>query len=155
MPNYIYLKENSLSPFLSASTPRRLSAASYPPGMKVVVNGFVDNMPDWMGACDMIITKAGPGTIAEALICGLPLLLNGFIPCQEEGNIPYVLENKVGIFSQDVEEIARTVREWLTTAKAEFLQMARRAKALGHPQATFNIIRDLAALVKDKTPVMA
>lgn len=45
---------------------------------------------------DLIITKAGPGTISEALICGLPMVLNAFVPCQEEGNIPYVTENKVG-----------------------------------------------------------
>lgn len=36
----------------------------------------------WMGAVDVIITKAGPGTIAEALISGLPILLNGNVPCQ-------------------------------------------------------------------------
>jgi len=35
-----------------------------------------------MSACNVIVTKAGPGTIAEALICGLPVVLNGFIPCQ-------------------------------------------------------------------------
>ena len=46
------------------------------------VRGFVTNMAEWMTACDTIITKAGPGTIAEALICGLPIILNGFIPCQ-------------------------------------------------------------------------
>lgn len=48
-----------------------------------------------MHACDVIITKAGPGTIAESFICGLPVLLNGYIPGQEEGNIDYVLEHKV------------------------------------------------------------
>lgn len=36
----------------------------------------------WMAAVDTIITKAGPGTIAEALISGLPILLNGNVPCQ-------------------------------------------------------------------------
>lgn len=44
--------------------------------------GFVTNMAEWMTASDVIITKAGPGTIAESLICGLPIILNGFIPCQ-------------------------------------------------------------------------
>ena len=44
--------------------------------------GFVTNMAEWMTASDVIVTKAGPGTIAEALICGLPIILNGFIPCQ-------------------------------------------------------------------------
>lgn len=48
-----------------------------------------------MGACDAIVTKAGPGTIAESLISGLPMVLNGFIPCQEAGNVPFVLDNQV------------------------------------------------------------
>ena len=63
--------------------------------MNVLVRGFVDNMEQWMVACDAIVTKAGPGTIAESLICGLPLLINGYIPCQEAGNVPFVVDNKV------------------------------------------------------------
>lgn len=43
------------------------------------------NIHEWMSACDIIITKAGPGTIAEALISGLPILLNGNVPCQVRG----------------------------------------------------------------------
>lgn len=74
----------------------RLSNKPFPPGMRVLVQGFVSNMPELMCASDVIITKAGPGTISEALICGLPMVLNAFVPCQEEGNIPFVTENKVG-----------------------------------------------------------
>ena len=74
---------------------KRLEAKSYPAGMQVTIQGFVDNMPQWMTACDMIVSKAGPGTIAESFICGLPVLLNGFVPCQEEGNVPFVVKNKV------------------------------------------------------------
>ena len=63
--------------------------------MHVSMQGFVDNMEEWMAACDIVITKAGPGTIAESLIMGLPILLNGFVPCQEAGNVPYVVDNGV------------------------------------------------------------
>ena len=63
--------------------------------MRVLVKGFVTNMPELMTASDVIVTKAGPGTISEALICGLPMVLNAFVPCQEEGNIPYVTQNGV------------------------------------------------------------
>ena len=41
--------------------------------------GFVNNMADYMVACDCIISKAGPGTIAEAMICGIPIVLNGMV----------------------------------------------------------------------------
>ncbi|KAG0472308.1 hypothetical protein HPP92_016854 [Vanilla planifolia] len=60
---------------------------------KAFVEGFVTKMEECMGACDCIITKAGPGTIAEAMIRGLPIILNGYIAGQEVGNVPYVVEN--------------------------------------------------------------
>ena len=50
--------------------------------MPVTATGFIDNIHEYMHACDAVVTKAGPGTIAEALISGLPILLNGNVPCQ-------------------------------------------------------------------------
>jgi len=65
-----------------------------------------------MAACDCIITKAGPGTIAEALSRGLPIVLSGFIPGQEEGNVPYVVNNQAGVHCEEPAAIARTVQRW-------------------------------------------
>jgi 1,2-diacylglycerol 3-beta-galactosyltransferase len=100
-----------------------------------------------MAAVDTIITKAGPGTIAEALISGLPILINGNVPCQEEGNIPYVVDNGVGAFETDPAEIAAIMEEWLAPDNAqEFKHMRHRSRALGRPQAVFEIVHDLAEL---------
>ena len=79
----------------------------------VHVLGFVENMPVWMSAADCLVTKAGPGTIAEALACGLPMVLSDFVPGQEEGNVGYVQDHGVGVFSADPAEIARVVLDWL------------------------------------------
>lgn len=35
--------------------------SSWPSNVNVVVKGFVKNMDSWMGASDVIVTKAGPG----------------------------------------------------------------------------------------------
>ena len=92
-------------------------------------------------------TRAGPGTIAEALISGLPILLNGNVPCQEEGNIPYVVDNGAGAFERSPTKIAAIIGDWFSEAgEAARLRMAARAKALGRPDALFKIVRDLAAL---------
>ncbi|KAH7307855.1 hypothetical protein KP509_22G080200 [Ceratopteris richardii] len=64
---------------------KRLEDAEW--SIPVKIKGFQTNMEEWMAACDCIITKAGPGTIAEALIRGLPLLLNDYIAgqrCKEQ-----------------------------------------------------------------------
>src|SRR4030088_2694829 len=45
-----------------------------------LVLGFVDYMPELMRACDIAVSKAGPGAIAEALAPGLPLIITGFLP---------------------------------------------------------------------------
>lgn len=119
-------------------------AGSYTCG--VHVKGFLTNVDEWMGASDLVITKAGPGTIAEALIRGVPLMLNGAIPCQEEGNVPYVVNHGVGRFSTDPGAIAQQVAHWCGAGAPELADMAKRAKALGRPNATFDIVADLAAL---------
>lgn len=73
---------------------RDLEAAQWPDNSRVLVRGFVKNMDEWMGAVDTLVTKAGPGTIAEATIRGLPVMLSGYLPGQEEGNVPYVVNGE-------------------------------------------------------------
>ena len=82
----------------NASLQRRLSGSTWPAPVHVL--GFVDNMPVWMSAADCLVTKAGPGTIAEALACGLPMVLSDFVPGQEEGNVGYVTRSWRGRFQR-------------------------------------------------------
>jgi UDP-N-acetylglucosamine:LPS N-acetylglucosamine transferase len=49
--------------------------------------GYVQNMPDYFGCADMLITKAGGLVISEGLAAGLPLLLIDNLPGQEDGNV--------------------------------------------------------------------
>jgi 1,2-diacylglycerol 3-beta-galactosyltransferase len=113
----------------------------------VKVNGFVNNMSDWMSACDCIVTKAGPGTIAESLIREMPILLSGFIPGQEEGNVPYVVNNKVGLYANKPKAIATQVARWFGPERAQLARMADNAKRLANPHSTENIVKDLADLI--------
>ena len=39
------------------------------------IYGFTDEMPNFMRSADILLTKAGPGTISEAFIAGLPMIL--------------------------------------------------------------------------------
>ena len=56
-----------------------LSSNNWGKGVKVNIQGFVNNMDEYMRASDALVTKAGPGTIAEASICGLPCMLFSFL----------------------------------------------------------------------------
>ena len=58
---------------------QELESKSWGNGVKVSVQGFVNNMDEFMRASDALVTKAGPGTIAEASICGLPCMMFSYL----------------------------------------------------------------------------
>jgi len=117
----------------------------------VQVCGFVDNVQEWMVASDCVITKAGPGTIAEALICGLPILLSGFIPGQEEGNVSYVVENGVGAYCDSPDGIAAIINDW--TGGSQLARMSARARELGRPRAAYDIVDEIVEVLDGDFPV--
>ncbi|XP_009401455.2 probable monogalactosyldiacylglycerol synthase 1, chloroplastic isoform X1 [Musa acuminata AAA Group] len=119
----------------------------------VQVKGFVTKMEECMGSCDCIITKAGPGTIAEAMIRGLPIILNDYIAGQEVGNVPFVVDNGCGKFSKSPKEIAKIVAEWFGPKSDEFRAMSQNALKLARPDAVFKIVHDLHELVRERSLV--
>lgn len=79
----------------------------------VFVKGFVNNMADYMSACDLIITKAGPGTISESFIASLPIILYNKMPGQEDGNVEYVVNHQAGLWLPDPQDVAATLKRWM------------------------------------------
>nr|GEU98808.1 monogalactosyldiacylglycerol synthase, chloroplastic [Tanacetum cinerariifolium] len=129
----------------------RLMPITTPLPEMIYVKGFVTKMEECMGACDCIITKAGPGTIAEAMIRGLPIILNDYIAGQEVGNVPYVVENGCGKFSKSPKEIATIVGQWFGPKVHELNTMSQNALRLAKPDSVFKIVQDLHELVKQRS----
>ncbi|CAH2061146.1 unnamed protein product [Thlaspi arvense] len=104
--------------------------------IRAQVKGFITKMEECMGACNCIITKAGPGSIAEAMIRGLPIILNDYIAGQEAGNVPYVVENGFGSGSRELEI------------------MSENALRLARPDDVFKIVHDLHKLVQERNGLL-
>ncbi|MCS6842771.1 MAG: glycosyltransferase [Caldilineales bacterium] len=120
-----------------------LSRVAWP--VPTAVTGFVDNMAQWMAASDCLVTKAGPGTIAEAMAMGLPLVLSGYIPGQETGNVHFVVDHGIGVFAPKPAQVAEVVSRWLGPDQGERLQRAQAARALAYPHAADAIAAAIAA----------
>lgn len=112
----------------------------------VNIQGFVSNMPDWMRASDVVITKAGPGTIMETLAAGKPMILSGNLPGQEEGNVTFAEESGVGVLRTSPEAIVALVREWLKPNNHAIAQMQANAKRVARPDAAIEIVKLLDKL---------
>lgn len=105
------------------------------------VLGFVHNMPDLMHAADIIVTKAGPGTITEAMACELPIVLTGAIPGQEEGNIDFVLQHDLGILARSPGAVVAALRELLTPGSPRLETLRANVRRMSRPEASFDIAR--------------
>lgn len=112
--------------------------------VNVVGLGFIKNMPEYMVAADVLVSKAGPGTIAEAASVGLPCMLTSFLPGQEAGNVDVVLESGFGDYCEDPPQIATEVGYWLQDP--ELMQtMSRAATQAGNPHAADDIVRSIGS----------
>jgi 1,2-diacylglycerol 3-beta-galactosyltransferase len=123
---------------------RRLESVAWE--IPTTVFGFADNMPELMAASEVIITKAGPATISEAIACGLPIIISGAIPYQEDLNAAYVVENGVGQLVEEPREIVNLLREWLRPGNGDLDRMARNAHRLAQPETTLEVARLIADL---------
>ncbi len=81
--------------------------------MPVSIYGFVRTMPEFMQASNVLVTKAGPGTISEACISGLPIILYSKIPGQEDGNVDFVVNEGAGVWAPEPEQVVATLQSWL------------------------------------------
>ena len=48
---------------------------------------WVDNMQEWMAASDILVSRAGSCTVAEALNCGLPIVVFDAPPGQRTARV--------------------------------------------------------------------
>jgi len=91
--------------------------------MPVKAIGFTKEIHKLMRAADFLIGKPGPGSIAEAMVRKLPVLIecNAWTLPQERYNAEWVAEKRVGIVLSSFREVVSGVRRMLDAAAlAEF-----------------------------------
>jgi 1,2-diacylglycerol 3-beta-galactosyltransferase len=121
----------------------KLEARKWP--IPVKIYGFVREMPEFMQAADILVTKAGPGTISEAFNAGLPIILYSRLPGQEDGNVLYTVEEGAGVWAPSPDLVVAAARNWVM--HPEHRQVAADAcRRIARPQASREIARHLAAL---------
>jgi 1,2-diacylglycerol 3-beta-galactosyltransferase len=125
---------------------QRLNARTWP--MKTLIYGFVHEMPDFMRAADILVTKAGPSTITEALNAGLPIILYSRLPGQEDGNVDYVISQGVGMWAPKTSYIVSALQAWITHPRQ--LELAAEACCqAARPEAA----REIAHILADRLGV--
>ena len=106
------------------------------------VLGYVEDMPAWMGAADLLVSKPGGMTSAEAMASGLPMAIYDPIPGQEERNSDQLLEKGVAIKCNEISILGYKVDRLL--GEPERLKgMQAAARKMGRPHAAETVVQTL------------
>ncbi len=92
-------------------------------GIPVKVFGFVDNIPEFMAAADIIVSKPGGITVAEALAAKLPIIIWKPIPGQEVRNASFLVKKRLGRQVNDGTDLIAAVKQQLDLQQSARLEL--------------------------------
>lgn len=116
------------------------------------IYGFATNMPDLMRAADLIVTKAGPSSVMEAINAGLPIILSSALPGQEEGNVRYVVDNAAGLWAPGPARVVAAIRQLLGGGAEKLAAAAANARRLARPNAALEIAAEIVKFLPQSEP---
>ncbi len=73
-----------------------IQALSFPPHITVSIIGFTDRIADFMAAADVLITKPGAVSVFEALVIGVPMIIDNNVLAWEASGIDLIEEQGFG-----------------------------------------------------------
>jgi len=112
--------------------------ARIPHPMKIY--GFIHNMDELMQVSDLIVTKSGGLTCAEACAVGLPMILVAPIPGQESNNARILESMGAALLGHGIQEVPKLVQQLRQNPK-RLHQMSQKAKENSFPDAAVQIAR--------------
>jgi processive 1,2-diacylglycerol beta-glucosyltransferase len=100
------------------------------------VLAWIDNMPEWMAAADLLLSRAGGGIVAESMNSGLPIVVFDAPPGNER-RICELIEKKweTGYWLEHPADIAARI-EYLFTERAELGRLRANASERSYPDAS-------------------
>ena len=118
--------------------------------LPIHVVGFTKEVHRLMYAADFLIGKPGPGSVAEAMVRGLPVILecNAWTLPQERYNTEWVTEKRVGMVLKDFDQIVEGVKQMLEPGK--LAELRKNVKTLSN-RAVFEIPEIFAGLLNETT----
>ncbi len=85
------------------------------------IYGYVDFVYELINISDVVLTKCGASTIMEILNLKKVPVVNDYIWEQEQGNVDYLIEKKLGIFEPKIKKLPEVVKNLLEDEKRYFI----------------------------------
>lgn len=119
------------------------------PGLanRVCILGYVDNIHQIMAVSDIMVSKAGGLSCAEALASGIPLFIMDPLPGQEERNSRFLTSAGSAVALDGVRDLVEKTTLCLEDT-GRLKDMSRAASRLGRPEAARAAVRLIREMAK-------
>ncbi|WP_179295382.1 MGDG synthase family glycosyltransferase [Bacillus sp. FJAT-45350] len=109
---------------------------------EVVTIPFTDKFLDYLRASDVVVSKSGGLTMAEALLCETPILVYQPVPGHEEHNADFLEQYGAALKAEESEQIPLLIKKMLYSKRInEALKSS--AKRLKKPYAATKIVNEI------------
>ena len=109
-------------------------------GSPIRTLGYVTDIRQLMAAADVLITKAGGMTLAEALAAEVPLVAFGSLPGQERRNERFASQCGVALVARSRDELRQAVERALSEPTL-LERLRRQMRRLRRPDASRRVVR--------------
>ena len=89
--------------------------------------GFTAHMADYLAACDVVIGKAGPASVLEALAVGRGVLVSSYAGLNEAKLVRFLEQKSLGAYVPKPEQLAQKLTEFaMPEAQTRVAELSRR-----------------------------
>lgn len=110
----------------------------------VKVIGWTDQMPNFLKASDVVLSKAGGATVMECIAAEKPIIITSTIARHERGNAELVKRYKLGIVENKRKpQITRSIQ----TIEKSYKMYQKNIRKMSNPDASLTIAKHLVELL--------
>lgn len=140
--------------YYSEEIARRLKESYCPPNLKVM--DFIGNMNAAYAAADLVISRAGAGSISEFCLLGKPVILVPSPNVAEDHqtkNAMALVNKDAALYVADAEAVKTLIPLAVNTVNSvqELDTLSRNIRRMGRPDAARIIAEEVVALAEEKT----
>lgn len=115
---------------------------------RVAVCGFVSNVEQYMQESDILLLRASPNVLMEAVNLCKPVVITGALTGQEEKNPEFAAENKLGAVCRNIRRLPETINRLMESEGKGINEIYEHQVRFRKPEAAEEIAKMLLTALK-------
>lgn len=111
----------------------------------IKIFGWTHELPEFIKAADVVLTKAGGATVMECIAAEKPTIITQIIPGQEQGNAELIKQHQLGIVPKSAN---MTISESVEYIRDNYKTFNKNLKKNSNPESSLKIAKFIDEIMK-------